>query len=128
MREWVSECEKGIGVSPLAYVIPYPSVQPLHIHLKTFFNKTLYILFIFLFSTLPVCYAEDTSGPENTVPGSLQHTHSYGDEAFGLGADIIVLRPTESTSLSAQTRYDGNNETWSLFGVISVDLTDYYGK
>lgn len=84
--------------------------------------------FLIVLLTATQVFAAETSYQNNTTPGSFNHTHSYDDHEYenpaGVGLDVILYRPTFNTAVIGESRYDFNNEAFSLYGVFSVDLTN----
>jgi len=95
-------------------------------------------------------YAEDTSRGNYTTPiepatdwlnnnGDFFHNHSYDrnsqaeeyKDPLGVGLDVKVFDFGETTPFSSvvvEGRRDFNNDEWSAFAVLQLDLTRLYKK
>jgi len=104
-----------------------------------------FLLALGLLLCVGVVYAEDTSRGNYKSPifqdwlntnDDFYHTHQYDkyEDPVGVGVDAKVLNFPEGAqakgfdSVEAQGRYDFENEAFSIFGVLQLDLTKLYQK
>lgn len=77
--------------------------------------------------------AETTEGTAWTTPSSSlnsalnqygTHNHQYDDYdmPMGIGADVTIYEFNENVSVKGEGKYDFNNESASVFGVVDINL------
>jgi len=108
--------------------------------------KYLLLALIVCALAVPCAFADETDGGVWTAPNAglenwlntndIDHTHGYADEVgedydspLGIGADVKLWNFTGInylTDVTAETKYDINNEEFGAFLVLGIDLTSLY--